>query len=289
MCPLCNYNLRGLVEARCPECGYRFEWKELLNRLSWEHPWLFEHSARGRSFFRTLLVGLSPRRFWASVLPMHPPRVGRLIRYWVYMSLSFLVPALALHVIPMVPFYYAVYENRQRSESILASPGFLNLGSGYRYFYQDYPPLWWVWEQARVPLYATTAGDLALAGLLWPWLTALTLAIFWRTIRRARIHPAHILRCTIYSAGVFPLLLPVLVGGIHLFEFHLTSPWRTRTILLGWEAFILCFLAAAIMSWRLIIAYREYLRFPHAEATCVAVQSIVLLALLAMSDWRFLF
>lgn len=24
-CPLCDYDLRGLTEPRCPECGYRFD------------------------------------------------------------------------------------------------------------------------------------------------------------------------------------------------------------------------------------------------------------------------
>ena len=24
-CPLCLYNLRGLTEPRCPECGYQFQ------------------------------------------------------------------------------------------------------------------------------------------------------------------------------------------------------------------------------------------------------------------------
>src|SRR5687768_18521450 len=28
-CPLCDYDLRGLAEPRCPECGYRFTWEEL--------------------------------------------------------------------------------------------------------------------------------------------------------------------------------------------------------------------------------------------------------------------
>jgi len=29
-CPKCGYNLRGLMEARCPECGTRFTLDELL-------------------------------------------------------------------------------------------------------------------------------------------------------------------------------------------------------------------------------------------------------------------
>ena len=42
-CPLCEYNLRGLSEPRCPECGYRFEWAELRDPSRRLHPYLFEH------------------------------------------------------------------------------------------------------------------------------------------------------------------------------------------------------------------------------------------------------
>src|SRR4051794_2250110 len=72
-CPLCGYSLRGLAAAvpdapRCPECGYRFEWAELLVARQHRHPYLFEqHPERNaRSFLRTLLGGLRPARFWSS-------------------------------------------------------------------------------------------------------------------------------------------------------------------------------------------------------------------------------
>jgi tRNA(Ile2) C34 agmatinyltransferase TiaS len=42
-CPLCGYNLRGLVEPRCPECGYQFEWQRIFHPERDLHPYLFEH------------------------------------------------------------------------------------------------------------------------------------------------------------------------------------------------------------------------------------------------------
>lgn len=83
-CPLCDYDLRGLAEPRCPECGYRFEWPDLLEADRRTHPYLFEDQQRRlvRAFFATLIGGLRPRRFWASLKPSHPPRLGRLIVYW---------------------------------------------------------------------------------------------------------------------------------------------------------------------------------------------------------------
>src|SRR5437867_9803555 len=84
-CPLCDYNLRGLSEPRCPECGYQFVWDEVLDPARRKHPYLFEHhpEANVASFFRTLLGGLRPRRFWSSLLPVQPSRPRRLLMYWV--------------------------------------------------------------------------------------------------------------------------------------------------------------------------------------------------------------
>ena len=84
-CPLCEYSLRGLVDPRCPECGYAFEWAELLDAERQRHPYLFEHHPRHnvRSFFKTLSGGLRPGRFWRTLHPSHPANLRRLTLYWV--------------------------------------------------------------------------------------------------------------------------------------------------------------------------------------------------------------
>jgi hypothetical protein len=89
LCPLCRYNLRGLAEPRCPECGYRFEWDALLDPAKRLHPYLFEHHTERnvRSFFRTMIGGLLPRRFWRSLQPAMPSRLGRLLVYWLLAAL----------------------------------------------------------------------------------------------------------------------------------------------------------------------------------------------------------
>src|SRR4051812_18016461 len=83
-CPLCDYNLRGLTEPRCPECGAKFDWDELRNPARRLHPYLFEHHPEGnvRSLFRTLVGGLRPGRFWKTLLPVQASRPRRLIAYW---------------------------------------------------------------------------------------------------------------------------------------------------------------------------------------------------------------
>src|SRR6266571_1071740 len=82
-CPLCEYNLRGLSEPRCPECGYRFEWAELLNVDGTRHPFLFEHYPKNNvwSFCRTFLATTFPRKFWRTVTPTQPVKVRRLLIY----------------------------------------------------------------------------------------------------------------------------------------------------------------------------------------------------------------
>src|SRR4051794_31376393 len=83
LCPLCDYNLRGLGEPRCPECGYRFEWSVITDPAARPHPYAFEQNPQRnfRSFFRTLWGTLRPVRFWSSLTPMQPSRPDRLMLY----------------------------------------------------------------------------------------------------------------------------------------------------------------------------------------------------------------
>src|SRR5438045_1019932 len=87
-CPLCRYDLRGLIEPRCPECGYRFDWSVLLEPARREHPYLFEHHPEKNlgSFARTLIGHLRPSRFWESIQPHQAANVRRLVRYWTLVA-----------------------------------------------------------------------------------------------------------------------------------------------------------------------------------------------------------
>src|SRR5438874_13435081 len=82
---MCGYDLRGQIEPRCPECGYRFQWEELRDPARRRHPYLFEHHPERNlwSFSRTLFAGLLPRRFWKTLLPVQPSSPARLINYWI--------------------------------------------------------------------------------------------------------------------------------------------------------------------------------------------------------------
>src|SRR5262245_21448179 len=84
-CPLCEYDLRALTEARCPECGYCFTWEALRDPTRRLQPDLCgQHAERNvGSFFRTLVGGLGPGRFWGQLHPTQPSFARRLVLYWL--------------------------------------------------------------------------------------------------------------------------------------------------------------------------------------------------------------
>src|SRR6266496_169570 len=96
-CPLCDYDLRYLIEPRCPECGYAFDWAELRDLERRAHPYLFEHHPNHniRSFFRTLIGGFRPRRFWSTLYPTQPSRPRRLVLYFIIICLAGITPSIA--------------------------------------------------------------------------------------------------------------------------------------------------------------------------------------------------
>src|SRR5438067_674590 len=106
-CPLCDYNLRGLAEPRCPECGAKFDWDELRNPARRLHPYLFEHHPERniRSLFRTLIGGLMPGRFWKTLLPVQPSRPRRLIAYWLLCLLLVFLIAVVQYGIDVWRYY----------------------------------------------------------------------------------------------------------------------------------------------------------------------------------------
>jgi hypothetical protein len=70
LCPLCEYNLRGLTDPRCPECGYRFDWDQLRDEKLKTHPYLFEHHPERNAWsFRKTATGCLRR----AVLAYAPP------------------------------------------------------------------------------------------------------------------------------------------------------------------------------------------------------------------------
>lgn len=264
LCPLCDYNLRGLTEPRCPECGYQFAWRELLDINRRAHPYLFEHHPERNvwSLFRTLIGGLRPAAFWRSLHPSQPSRPRRIALYAIICLLPVLITFAATAVLIFNDAYASLYGR-------MTSSG------------QGVPDLWWsIRYIARWRLH--TDGLLAVLGgiVLWPWLTMAGLMIFRWSMRRARIRRVHVVRCVVYSADLLLLLTPFYALVLAMQYYDAPS--------LRNSPFDYILPAAAILLWicfvyRLMRAYRHYLRFDHVAATVLVSQVMA-----ALVVWKLL-
>jgi hypothetical protein len=256
-CPLCGYNLRGLSEPRCPECGCRFRWADLRDPARCAHPFLFEHhpERNGWSFWKTAFGGLRPVRFWRSLAPAQPQRPLRLVIYWLLSAFVALLCVAGIYLLG----YWRLHD-RYRAMATVFRPrrpytpiGLWELldftGPGYL--------VWWAW------------------GFLWPWLTFLALMVFRMSMRRARVKSVHVLRCVLYSAdgllwGGVSLLLIAAAASV---SGRIESPGPVVGVL---YAIAVCGCAALVVG-RLCVAYDRYLRFDHPWVTVLASQAIVIL------------
>ncbi len=299
VCPMCEYNLRGLTEPRCPECGYPFEWPEILDPNRRLHRYLFEHHPERRawSFGKTLLGTLLPRRLWQSLHPSQPSHPKRLILYWCLAS------GLYLLVLTGLVFVFAVCMGREilvsnrmsrpaaaaflknpatEEQSRSAKAVVARYGSVKAYLDVHYPVgiTWRLVKQAarRTPRVIVPCGVLSLA-LAWPWLIFSALLVFRVSMRRARVKLVHVLRCALYSCdafvwiGVILLVCTVLAfliwgfrSGVIRFVLEEVALWAMLGILL-------------LSGYRLGVACRLYLRFDYAFSAVLAAHTIVVLFL----------
>ena len=249
-CPLCGYNLRGLTEPRCPECGYPFEWDKILNPNAYRHPYLFEHypNRNVRSFFLTLFHQRKPRQFWKQLDANLPTAPRRIVLYWFLYTLAIIAPV----IVGLI-------------QTIRSYNGFFPISS---------PNLWAdIWRdvsqfQARPLL----TGLVLMAG--FPWLNFLALMVFQQSMRRSRIRPVHVLRCAIYSGDVIFWYAIGIAIAFALADFETEARTLHNPIMslfLGQATLLMLMtfgllLMMLINAFRLLAAYRRYLKFDHAFA-----------------------
>jgi hypothetical protein len=282
-CPLCEYNLRGLTEPRCPECGYRFEWDQLRDEKLKTHPYLFEHHP-GRyawSFRKTATAGLLPGRFWKTLHPGQPSRPRRLFAYWaVVMAVAFLAgvvaPMLAFAVLINAAFRAEVTRrNTVRPDGVVL---YWSPTSGYTRTPPTLPGpftaeggLDEAVREVGIPYAAWWA-----TAAVWPWMTIGALLIFRISMSRAKLKPIHVRRCVLYSfdaclwASLVVLALSALAFAL---GFGANRP-RLRDDVAVWCLPVLWVVAVYRMGY----AYQDYLRFDHAFQTVILSQIIVGLA-----------
>lgn len=256
-CPLCGYNLRGLKEARCPECGGAFEWRDLLDPKRRHHAYLFEYhpGANVWSFLRTMIAGVNPLRFWRSVHPVLPIRMGRLRGY---LFLVFLV------MLASFAFGLVAIE--------LSRSGWLWRAPGARFTGSAIMPWTWTPNDLRIVL---EVNSHLLNVLVWFAATFGAMLVFQGSMRRKRIRAGHLFRCMVYSSDVF-VWLAIALFGLDLLESWFFDDW---VVVAQYLAYMLAAIAATV---RLMFAFRIYLQFPHAVLTVLATQVIATLVIINM-------
>jgi hypothetical protein len=129
-----------------------------------------------------------------------------------------------------------------------------------------------------------TLGDdhlevyLLLAALAWPLLSLAALLVFQASMRRAKVRVSHVLRCAVYGGEVFVWagMLFIVLGILRWLEvLGRARMWDTA---FQARQTALCFLLLpALMTYRLGVSYRRYLRFDRPWATVIASQMVVFL------------
>ncbi len=264
-CPLCEYSLRGLVEPRCPECGFAFTWAELAAADRGRHPWLFEHGRRPSlpRLARTWRRNRWPWRFWRDVTPANPVNLRRLLAYWI------IVGGLASAAL-LAPLPHGVWQTWNGS-----TPGSFNQLTGQ--FGPSDVDFLAQCDRTRAavvgdPFSPAVIGPPLLV-LAWPWLTAAALTVFRLSMRRARIEPGHVLRLAVYGCdlglGVWlAVLLAVPVSFYPRF-------WGGSVH--GEPLAYLALACGVLATVRLAVGGRRYLRVHGPLATAVASQVLVVL------------
>jgi hypothetical protein len=266
LCPLCEYNLRGLTDPRCPECGYKFQWPDLLDPARREHPYLFELRPKENftSFWKTAFHGLKPGKFWKVLRADQRSNPRRLMIYWLIIAGIVLLAFAGDYLVQELDIY--LFEHRR-----ILVPSTL-------------PVINPKWDALPLAYFVIPA----VVTLGWPWLTVLSLSVFQTSMRRARVNQTHVLRCAVYSWDAFLWvgLIAIGVNSIRTAGVLLnTATARSRLLTvfeIGTPNWVWCILVALVFIYRLNVAYWRYLRFRHVIATILLSQFIVLLLVLTM-------
>jgi hypothetical protein len=222
-CPLCDYNLRGLTEPRCPECGHQFQWDDVRDEHRWHLNWLFEHNRehRLRAFLQTLRHSMQPAQFWNAVRPTHRPRIKRLVIYWLVLTLPMLLAAAVVLSVPVLQECRRVYYARQASVTNLGMlpdnhPGKVQLITRYGSLRAAAAAMAPMPSPGKMFQLMLSGRPAAVVGFVvccavWPWIITLGFIVFRDTLRRAKIKSVHVMRCAIYSWDTGILLCACLV------------------------------------------------------------------------------
>ncbi len=295
LCPLCAYHLRGLTVPRCPECGYRFTWPEVLDPNRRLHPYLYEHHPeRGlRALVVTALNTVLALKFFSTLHPVQPIHRNRLIRYVMITSGVYVMAILLLLGLRMGTIRYAQMQTFQREakdmrayfsgvqpsslQGVLMAEGVKSVEE----LIDKRKPSWSdTYAVLEFNMSASAQGFYALAYLpCIPWICFASLLIFQQTMRRAKIHSLHVFRAVAYSFDMVFWIGLILMPIVVLMTIEQGLDEKSLQTLSLWVAGLFPFVAILGLL-RLVTAYQLYLRFPDAGGTIFLVAIIVFLVVL---------
>jgi hypothetical protein len=268
------------------------------------HRYLFEHHSERSvwSFWRTAVGTWWPDQFWRELRPAQPSRGKRLVAYWVTTVAFVLAGVGGIFALVMIEAANGAVKNRAAATARLTSGGTFpgqvamvkaQFGSVQAYINSEYPlPTSLRFYQRHTTQIGQTASHLAPltvfalgAYIVWPWATIGGLMVFQASMRRARVRPVHVVRCTLYSfdGGVWVGTgIIAVAAGIAWPVVHGTVPGLTVAMdWTGWVPWVVALLLG-VSVWRLGTAYRRYLQMEQAGAVVLASQVMVGLAAAAV-------
>jgi hypothetical protein len=291
-CSRCGYNLRGLANPLCPECGLAFRWPEVLHRSGRHNEFLFEHAWRKRpvrSYLRTMFHGLSPRHFWRRV------SIHDRVHKWPLLSLL-------LCSVAIVSMMATIPVGVRTADSLLTT-------------------LYWIWR-AGVPgganVYRGTSPlqtAIVLIRNLWPlcrlqdlqyvltggaileFLVMLTMVCSLRqTLGQYRVRTVQVFRVVACIAPPVCILWCLLVAGYLVFACwtddgirRVFDPGLADLIYLGMGMGHIASIPHAAFAASLLLLFmgipipylraglKHYLGLPHATAICIATFTVTAL------------
>ncbi|MFK7959933.1 MAG: hypothetical protein AB8G96_05345 [Phycisphaerales bacterium] len=261
----CDHDLQGEIltwtttcplAGRCPECGLRFAWRELLSPVFGVPRWSVEAKESTvplvfRLFIHGWKLATRPRQCWRATSMRQPvrahPLVGLLV-FWVAMVVA------ALYVIAVVGI-------RRRTGMSLDEA----LGIALRPFapaFQSASPFVFF-----VLLFKRTLAPWTLGLLAMPMVGTLTLFLLPDTRRGGAIHPRHLVRIGL-SAQVLAVIAASVIGiiaawirpGVDFHDMVRRDPSVNLTLLIGaWSLGVLLVHGVLAGGWCTMVA-RHHLR-----------------------------
>jgi hypothetical protein len=270
-CPACAHDLSALpltwlntcpLESICPECGRRFEWRNLLNPTRAGHPQNFEHSRHhlARRWLITSLATLWPPALWRIVQPEHPRRLGRLAFLAAAWIALFQLWGMAMYTFLRRP------DSAVRVYDLAGKPNALWPWDGQVNFPARAP---WGTEAARQGLLMDT--EVSFITILIPIAGALVVLLPAAIATRRRT--LDVLRAWLLSippALVLGILHLLFMGLVYAIEARLAAPdYRSRPALV-WVLYLFA------ISWHTVAmgawwraAFARYFRLPRPGAAAI--------------------